>query len=90
MMYSLGKIHKIQGSKKLERTILAARKAKNVDEFMKPEKGFRPETREERMQRTLLVSHGIQFFNEIYSYKPGNKMFQNDWFMGPFYSYDTN
>lgn len=89
-MYSLGRIHKIQGDKKLQKTILAARKARNIEEFIKPEKGLRPETRDERFQRTMLFSHGLQFFNEVYSYKPGNKLFQNDWFMGPFYSYNGN
>jgi hypothetical protein len=89
-MYSLGTISKVQGKKQLQKTILAARKARNIDEFINPYKGLRPETRDQRHQRTLLVSQGIQFFGDLYNYKEGNRLFQNDWFMGPFYSHDGN
>jgi hypothetical protein len=29
-------------------------------------------------------------FADIYKYRDGLTFFQNDWFMGPFYSYDKN
>lgn len=89
-MLSLGTINKIQGRNKLQKTILAARKARGVDEFVNPHKSLRPETRDERFKRTLLVSQGIQFFSELYQYRDGNRLFRNDWFQGPFYSHDAN
>lgn len=89
-MLAIGSINKVQTKKKLEKTILDARKSSNMSDFINPYRGQRPDKREERLQRALLVSQGIQFFSDLYDFRDGNRMFRNDWFMGPFYCYDQN
>lgn len=90
LLLSVGTINKVEGRNKLQKTILAARKTGGIEEFINPHKGLRPETRDERFKRALLVSQGIQFFSDLYQYREGNHLFKNDWFQGPFYSDDAN
>ena len=42
------------------------------------------------MDKKKLLVKGMLFFQDFYSQKEGHKYFKNDWFMGPFYSYDFN
>ncbi len=42
------------------------------------------------MQKRELLLKGKLMFSEIYNRKEGMAFFKNSWFMGPFYSYDTN
>lgn len=43
-----------------------------------------------KIDKKALLVQGITFFSDIYDQKQGMKFFKNDWFMGPFYSYDNN
>jgi len=38
----------------------------------------------------MLVAQTKLLFAEIYKNREGCKYFENNWFMGPFYSYDKN
>lgn len=38
----------------------------------------------------MLVIQSKLLFGEIYKYREGCRYFQNNWCMGPFYSYDAN
>ena len=70
---------------------MAARYSKNNEDFVKSGyKSLRPELRQDRLKRTILISHGIQMADTIYKHSEGKQLFKNDWFMGPFYSYDGN
>ena len=42
------------------------------------------------LEKKVLLAQGISVFNDIYKNKEGMTFFKNDWFMGPFYSYDGN
>lgn len=78
-------------NKELDRAILAARYSKDTSDFvMAGHKSLRPDKREDRIKRTMLISHGIQVADTIYKHSEGRELFKNDWFMGPFYSYDRN
>ena len=90
-MRSLGKINNLMSDKQLDRAILAARCSKNTEDFVKSgHKSLRPELRQDRIKKTMLISHGIQIADTIYKHSEGKRLFKNDWFMGPFYSYDAN
>ncbi|CAD8106274.1 unnamed protein product [Paramecium primaurelia] len=50
-----------------------------------------PELKQERLKRIWMISKGQEFFDEVYgNIDPGLQFLKNDWFMGPFYSYDPN
>ncbi|CAK66327.1 unnamed protein product (macronuclear) [Paramecium tetraurelia] len=50
-----------------------------------------PELKQERLKRIWMISKGQEFFDEVYgNIDPGFQFLKNDWFMGPFYSYDPN
>jgi hypothetical protein len=37
-----------------------------------------------------MVLKGKMVLNDVYQQSKGSTFFKNDWFMGPFYSYDHN
>lgn len=91
LMKSVGKVNNIMTSKELDRAILAARHSKDTTDFiMSGHKSLKPELRQDRLKKTMLVSHGIQVADTIYRHAEGRRLFKNDWFMGPFYSYGAN
>ena len=81
----------------INRNILGARKYKAWDRFVNSEYKFsKPKFQSDlRKKRTWLVATGIEALEEIYDYKMGRNsefgenFMQNDWAMGPFYSYDA-
>ncbi|KRW98413.1 hypothetical protein PPERSA_12892 [Pseudocohnilembus persalinus] len=82
--------------KQIKKQILEARTYKNVNSYINQEMKFsRPQyNKKERLQRTLLVAKGMETFDQVYGYrqesKNGKQFLQNDWHMGPFYSYNGN
>ena len=85
----IGKTSNLENKKDLHKYILDGRKCKNVSEFIN-EKNDRRIDRHKVMDKKKLLVQGMLFFNDIYAQREGHKYFKNDWFMGPFYSYDHN
>jgi len=42
------------------------------------------------IDKRMMVAESRLLFEEVYKYRKGCEFFKNDWFMGPFYSYDKN
>ena len=83
------------GRKDIHKSILDARVSNKWDNYTNSNYKFcKPKfNRELRKKRTWLVAQGIELYDDIYGMRnnpPGLKMLENDWFMGPFYSYDPN
>ena len=81
--------------KDIHKNILDARIAKKWDKYANSDfKVARPPfNRDLRRKRMWLVAQGIELYEDIYGMRdnpPGLRMLENDWFMGPFYSYDPN
>lgn len=87
--------------KKLHKELLAARGAKDWKDFVNQSYKYTPHTEEGkkiRFERFLMVTNAIDAFDEIPNVpmydsddpKKGRHFLRNDWFMGPFYSYDHN
>ena len=90
-MKSVGRINNLMSDKQLNKTILAARYSKDVSDFiMSGEKSWKPMLREDRIKKTLLVTQGMQVMERMYRREEGRELGKNDWFMGPFYSFDRN
>ena len=57
-----------------------------------------PKENKNRVDRYLIVAQAIDAYDEIPDVPhyegddptPGRKFFKNDWYMGPFYSFDAN
>lgn len=95
-----------KSEKEILKKVMDARKSSSTTDFIHESSKFgRPtKNREERMKRTLLVAQAIQVADQIYGHREalesasttsqsrgeGMVFGKNDWFMGPFYSYDKN
>lgn len=90
-----------EARKNLRSELLAARKHKTWKDFVNQNYKYTPHTdegKQKRVERFLMVSSAIDAFDEIPDApmregddpRPGRRFFRNDWFMGPFYSYDHN
>jgi hypothetical protein len=91
----------IKKRKKIKKELLAARGARSWKEFVNQSYKYGPHTKEgkqTRLDRFMMVTDAIDVFNEIPDVprydgdepKQGRQFLKNDWFMGPFYSYDHN
>ncbi|CAI2376772.1 unnamed protein product [Moneuplotes crassus] len=87
--------------KQINSELLAARGTKDWKEFINQSYKYTPHTREgrqKRVDRLLMISNAIDAFDEIPNVpryagddpKKSRHFLKNDWFMGPFYSYDVN
>ncbi|KAL4474927.1 hypothetical protein ABPG74_001623 [Tetrahymena malaccensis] len=87
-----------KNDKEVLKKVMDARKSSNTQQYINESYKFaKPNSNKiERLKRTLMVAQGIELYENIYGYREGNdqrngfQFGQNDWFMGPFYSYDHN
>lgn len=91
------KLH-FKDKKEIQNIVLNGRFAKNTKSFINQTYKFaKPkDTRQERLKRTLIVARGIETYDNIYGFRKeqseakGQDFLKNDWFLGPFYSYNHN
>lgn len=81
--------------KDIHKNILDARIANKWNNFANSNyKVCKPiATHDLRKKRMWLVAQGLELYEDVYGIRDaeaGSKLLQNDWFMGPFYSYDPN
>ena len=87
--------------RKINKELLAEKSEKNWKDFVNQSYKYAPHTREgrqKRFERLLMVTNAIDAFDEIPDVpryagddpKKSRHFLKNDWFMGPFYSYDSN
>lgn len=74
---------------KAHKYLLESRKCRNIAEFINDRHGRRVNPTEVGDKRMLVIQSKL-LFGEIYKYREGCRFFQNNWCMGPFYSYDPN
>jgi hypothetical protein len=82
-MKMVGKSVGITNEKTLDRFILKGRNCRNTKEFV----GRR---NNDSMKKQEMLIKGKLILNDVYKQKEGMHFFKNDWFMGPFYSYNHN
>ncbi|KAL4512264.1 hypothetical protein ABPG72_005266 [Tetrahymena utriculariae] len=87
-----------KSDKEVLKKVMDARKSSNTQQYINESYKFaKPNSNKmERLKRTLIIAQGVELYENIYGYREGNdqrngfQFGQNDWFMGPFYSYDHN
>ena len=82
-MKMVGKSVGITNEKTLDRFILEGRNCRNTREFV----GKR---NNDCLKKKEMLIKGKTILNDVYKQKDGMRFFKNDWFMGPFYSYNHN
>jgi len=79
--------------KEVRKEIMRGRKYRGLQKFMNSDFKFAkpPFLKQSRKQRVWIMSQAVDLYDNIYSSKKTNgKFLKNDWFMGPFYSYNKN
>lgn len=76
--------------KEILANILHARKTKDINTFVNSNYKFSkpPNLREIKKKRLLMVTQGLELYDEVYQLKKKNneiKLMNNEWFLGPFY-----
>lgn len=83
LMRMVGKSVGITNEKTLDRFLLKGRNCRNTKEFVGKRNA-------DCLRKKEMLLKGKVILGEVYRQKEGMQFFKNDWFMGPFYSYDHN
>ena len=81
----------------VKKEVMGARKYRGLSKYMNSDYKFcKPGfLKKSRRKRVWIMSQAIDMFDDAYGYKRGRapkglNLLENDWFMGPFYSYNQN
>ena len=83
--------------KEVKKEIFRGRKYEGINKYMNSNYKFcKPRfKKKERRKRVWIMSQAVDMYDDAYGYKKnkapkGMNFMKNDWFMGPFYSYNQN
>jgi hypothetical protein len=83
-------IHTMADNENID-TMLDGRKSISWQDYIKcGYKGSVATVKENRLQRTLLYAESLNHLTPFNNQEKGMEFNQNSWFMGPYYSFDTN
>ena len=70
--------------------ILEGRKCRNTGEFLNVRGSKQRGQMDGLIRKQEMLLQGRMVLGEVYREREGMRFLRNDWFMGPFYSYDHN